>query len=71
MKLTTKKVKPRFEIVRGDSNPMFPRLLILKGHKYLRLVKQWLEKAHLNCINYRQPLFLLVFCTTLQPIAVF
>ena len=71
MGLTTGELKPLFEILRGDSNPISPRLSTPEGSECLRLVEQWLAKVHLNYIDYHQPLLLLVFGTALQPTAVF
>ena len=71
MGLTTGELKPLFEILRDDSNPTSPRLLTPEGSECLKLIKQQLAEAHLNYIDYRQPLLLLVFCTALQSTAVF
>lgn len=71
MELTTGELKPLFEILRDDSNPTSPRLLTPEDCECLRLVKQQLAEVYLNYIDYCQPLLLLIFCTALQPTAVF
>ena len=67
LKLTTGKLKPLFDILKGSSDPTSPRSLTSEGLLALQLVEKAIEEQFVTYIDYSLPLHLLIFNTTHVP----
>lgn len=69
--LGTGQLKPLFEILKGEPSPTSLRTLTPEGCKYLELVQDALEKAHLNYIDYNKPFSLIIFASSHSSTGIF
>lgn len=65
LKLTTGDLKPLFDILQGDSNPLSPRKLTPKAHKALQITENAIQQQQITFITYDKP-FTLIICATLH-----
>ena len=61
LKLTTRELKPLFDILKGSSDPTSPRSLTSEGLLALQLVERAIEEQFVTYIDYSLPLHLLNF----------
>lgn len=63
LKLTTGDLKPLFEILQGDSDPLSPRTLSPEAKKSISLLEQAIQQQQVTFLTYEQP-FSLIICAT-------
>ena len=69
LKLTTKDLKPLFDILKGDSNPNSERHLNPEANKALQLVEQAIQQSQLQQLDYHKSWMLLILFTEYSPMA--
>jgi hypothetical protein len=71
LKLTTCELSPLFKILQGDTQPSSPSYLTQEGHTALAKVEQAIHNSQRICVDYSQPIQLLILPTTSLPTGVF
>lgn len=69
--ISTGELKPLFDLLQGDSDPTSPRQLNPQARQCITLVEEKLSSAHVNYVDYSQPLLLLIFPSQHSPTGVF
>ena len=59
--IPTGTLKPLFNILQGNSDPTSPRDLTPQARQCISLIEERLASAHVQYIDYNQPLFLIIF----------
>lgn len=54
LKITTGELKPLFDILRGDSDPISPRVLTEEGRAALARVEEAITAQHISYCDYNQ-----------------
>jgi hypothetical protein len=67
LKLTTRELKPLFDILKGSPDPTSPRSLTSEGLLALQQVERAIKGQFFTYIDYSLPLHLLIFNTTHTP----
>lgn len=63
LKLTTGELKPLFDILQGDSDPLSPRELSPEAEKALRIIETAIQQQQITFLSYHKP-FTLIICAT-------
>jgi hypothetical protein len=66
LKLTTGELKPLFDVLWGDSDPISPRSLTIEAQRSLARVEQAISQQVMGYFDPTEPLFL-IFSTTFTP----
>ena len=61
LKLTIRELKHSFDILKGSSDPTYPKSLTSEGLLALQLVEKAIEEQLVTYIDYSLPLHLLIF----------
>lgn len=70
LKLTTGQLKPLFDILQGDPNPLSPRSLTPEARHSLHLIQSAIEQQQIRQISYNLPFSLVICATSHSPTAV-
>lgn len=70
LKLTTAQLKPLFDLLQGDSDPLSPRYFTREAQQSLQLIQSAIENQQITCISYHQSFSLVVCATPHTPTAV-
>lgn len=63
LKLTTHDLKPLFDILQGDPDPLSPRTLSPKARETLHIINKAIQQQQITFISYNKP-FTFIICAT-------
>lgn len=70
LKLTTGELKPLFDILQGDADPLSPRTLTPQAQHSLQLLETAIQSQQVTFLTYSQPFSLIICATPYTPTGV-